>query len=350
MRVSIRLDDTGFDVTLPDDVAIAELLPAVCDIGVGHGADPWTAPLARHVYVPTLGPLDPSTTLTEAGVADGDLLLVTATPTAPVAARGTDSADVLCATVHAQYRWDSRSTQVAALSAALCATAALGYNLLPGAVVPRLLLTAAAVASAATLAGRWDAGTAPVMHPIAVAAALVGAVLLPATMIDAPAPSAGIAVATVALLVLAAAGRIALLPTGDPVETIRVHGLLVSGTAGAAAFGAALAALGAAGPPGRVFGAVVATVLLTRAAHRQPPASRTVLLVAGITSATAWFVTLYPLGPRWTTGIAVAAMGLAVSVPSLARAPGAPAVLGAAERIALVATLPAAWWALELYR
>ncbi|MCV7347304.1 type VII secretion integral membrane protein EccD [Mycolicibacterium rhodesiae] len=80
-RVSIRTTDRETDVTLPAGIPIAELIPAVVDvIGAAEfsGADP-------HLTRVCGQRLDPQTTLAQAAIHDGELLiLTTAERTAPI--------------------------------------------------------------------------------------------------------------------------------------------------------------------------------------------------------------------------------------------------------------------------
>lgn len=342
MRVSIRLDDIGFDATVPGDVPAAELLPALWDIGIAHGADEGTAALSRHLYVPGAGPVDPSASLTEAGVTDGELLVLTTAPAAPIEIVDADPARALARHTRDGDRWSPRRSRIAALAAAACAAATVGYTAIPDAPVPRLLLAAAAVATVAVPAARWMPGVADVFAPVAVAAGLVVATTLPAMMFDVDIAMTGLALAAVALVVLAAAGRAVLTLGGsEPGRWAGRHARVVAGAAAAAGIGAVLAG-------DVVFSAVVAVVLLSRAGHPLPPTARAVLLTTGTLGACAALVTQAPAGAAWPAAVglsaAACALGWTVAGPTARLLP----ILAAAERIALVAVLPAAWWALDL--
>ena len=342
MRVSIRLDDIGFDATVPDDVPAAELLPALWDIGIAHGADEGTAALSRHLYAPGAGPVDPSATLTEAGVTDGELLVLTTESAAPTEVLHVDPARALAQRTRDRDRWTPRRSRIAALAAAACAAAAVGYTAIPEAPVPRLLLTAAAVATVAVPAARWAPGVADMFAPVAVAAGLVVATTLPAMMFGAELATTGLVLASAALVVLTAAGRgVLALGGSEPDRWAHLHAHSVTGAATAAGIGAVLA-------DNLVFSAVVAAVLLLRAGHPLPPSTRSVLLTAGILSACAALVTHAPGGTAWPAAVGVAAAAFALRWAVAGSTAGLLRVLAAVERIALVAVLPAAWWALDL--
>ncbi|CAJ1585162.1 EsaB/YukD family protein [[Mycobacterium] wendilense] len=341
MRVSIRLDAIGFDVTLPGDVPVAELLPAVHDIGIAHGADQCVAALARHLYVPGVGPVAPSESLTAAGVADGDLLVLGTAPVPPVHPRGADPPSLLAQQTLDQSRWSPRRSRIAALSVAVCAAAALGYTAIPGAPVPGLLLAGAAVATVAVPAARWVPDVTDVVAPVGIAAALVVTTALPAMMFGGDATDAGIGLCVLAVVLLAAAGRAVLLGAGSrrgPLRLARLHGAAVSGAAVAAALGAMLAADAA-------LTALVAAVLLLRAGHPLPPPTRVVLLAAGTITASVGALVSAAFGATWPAPnaalVCLLAIGWAVAGPptGLARA------RAATERVALLAVLPAAAWA-----
>ncbi|MCV7105648.1 EsaB/YukD family protein, partial [Mycolicibacterium chitae] len=261
MRVSIRLNDIGFDVTVPDDVPAAELLPALWDIGIAHGADEGTAALSRHLYAPGVGPVDPSATLTEAGVTDGELLVLTTESAVPTEVLDVDPARALARHTRDRGRWTPRRSRIAALAAAACAAAAVGATAIPEAPVPRLLLAAAAVATVAVPAARRAPGVTDVFAPVAMAAGLVIAAALPAMIFDAGIALTGLALAAVALVVLATAGRAVLTRGGsEPARWAGLHARVVAGAAAAAGIGAVLA-------DDVVFSAVAAVVLLLRAGH-----------------------------------------------------------------------------------
>ena len=83
-RVAVHAGGGHLDLVLPNAIAVGLLLPPLCDI-VDAAPAPWrTRPGAhpRQLCPPGLPPLDPSKTLPENGIRDGDVLVLTAAPCA----------------------------------------------------------------------------------------------------------------------------------------------------------------------------------------------------------------------------------------------------------------------------
>ncbi len=246
-----------FDVALPGDVPLSEMMPALCELGAVPAAR------ATHVSTPS-GPLDSSRTLAELAVADGTLLLLGTTTPAPRRRPATDAAETV-----AQWTTSARAPHLVApavLAAVLVFGAVAAAAALPHAAgTPRLLLIAAAVMAVALLGARWRPDSAQVAMPAAIAAGVLTVTLLPATILGADLATATVAAGAVAVVVMAVAGRVAPLITRDDAEAqLRAHQYLVCGAAGAAASAAVGTAVCATDWRQLGFGILVASVLLAR--------------------------------------------------------------------------------------
>ncbi|MCV7320088.1 EsaB/YukD family protein [Mycolicibacterium confluentis] len=257
--VAIRCGDNMFDVALPGDVPLSEMMPALCELGAVPAAQ------ATHVSTPS-GPLDSSRTLAELAVADGTLLLLGTTTPAPRRRPATDAAETV-----AQWATSPQAPHLVApavLAAVLVFGAVAAAAALPHAAgAPRLLLVAAAVMAVALLGARWRPDSAQVAMPAAIAAGVLTVALLPATILGAHLTTATVAAGAAAAMVMATAGRIAPLVARAPDDAaalLRAHRHVVSGAAGATAVSALSTVLCATGWSHVVFGVLVASVLLAR--------------------------------------------------------------------------------------
>ncbi|OBF16151.1 hypothetical protein A5727_14450 [Mycobacterium sp. ACS4331] len=267
--MAIRCGDNVFDVALPSDVPLSEMMPALCELGAVPARQ------ATCVGTPS-GPLDSSRTLAELGVADGTLLVLGGSTPAPRRRADTDAAEAVARS--ASNPDNPALAEHAALAAALAFGAVAAAAVLPYAAgTPRLLLVAAVVMALALLGARWRPDTAAVAAPVALSAGVLTATLLPATILGTRLATATVAAGAAAVAVMAAAGRIAPLLPRSPDHAAAVlvaHRRLLCGAAGAAAVSALCTVLDAAGWPQAVFGLLVVSVLLTRtctAAAATPP-------------------------------------------------------------------------------
>ncbi|BBX06278.1 type VII secretion integral membrane protein EccD [Mycolicibacterium aichiense] len=123
-QVSIRTGDRETDISLPSGIPIAELMPAVVDlIGAAqfHGTDP-------HLTRVCGQRLDAQTTLAQAAIHDGDLLILsTAAATAPLPRFDISGAvaDVVAALPEPRWRFLRRSGGLCLLAWAAAAVLAL---------------------------------------------------------------------------------------------------------------------------------------------------------------------------------------------------------------------------------
>lgn len=362
-RVAVRLGGAELDVALPTGVPVGALLPSLWDIAASHGVAPRPAPAvsAWRLHQPGRGPLDSSTTLSESGIRDGDVLILSPAPTPEPHVRTHDSADELARTMAGPV-WTSEWSRTAALLIGVAATGLIGFMVVPGPfAAPRLLLAAAAAALASVLCTAVTRRTGDPMLIAAMVSGLVAVAALPATLTAAQsAHSTGVALGALGVIVLCVAGRMAL-ATAGPAESWsagrarRRHAHLVSAAAVAAALGVGFSAPGA-GPPGWprwAFTAAVAAALLLRIRTQPEAIARALLTASGVFSAAVTFTTIP--GTHTLLSVGACAGGAAVAGWLGLRSPR-PAPAGALRRcvdaaglLVPAAVIPLAAWALGLY-
>lgn len=309
-HVSIRTVDADVDVTLPSYIPIAELMPAVVDL---VGTVP-SAGSCLHLARVSGEPLDPAATIAHYGIADGELLVLTAAAPAPASPPRFDTSTAVleataalqaarlitgrragrivtcwCAAVgmvlvgHATL--EANTTRPPAGTAgcaifllamsAIAATSLLTWRLLrcaPLVLFPIAAVAMTAAAAAVGAVGRWwsTAAVGPMLTTISLAT-LAGSTFLTVR-------SSGLATAELPdseLQARATAARHRLL-------------LLVITAVSAAALGTVVTAATTQRPAiAAAFIAVVAATLILRAARTPDPYSFVVLLVSsGIATTT----------------------------------------------------------------
>lgn len=194
-RVSVQIDTlvdmligtdrggTVIDVTLPSGVEVAELIPAIVDLAVGADGVDAESPTAWKLARVGGTVLDASRTLTENGIREGELLMLTGAASAPVT-----RAEAPPGLEPAAGRWHGARTALA-LWCPIAGTAAVVWTGLMrddiGRTVPAAMLTVGAVAAVLPYRHRRDPLTATASALIVVMlAAVLGLLVVP----DGPGP------------------------------------------------------------------------------------------------------------------------------------------------------------------
>ena len=117
-RVSVHAGTAVIDLALPAGMPVATLLPPIIDTLKAHGI---SDPIAKRylLSVPGVATLDPSTTLAQCGISDGDVLLLSASATPPPAFRYDDVAEAVSETIDGRAGTPSQSYRATRLAAAL---------------------------------------------------------------------------------------------------------------------------------------------------------------------------------------------------------------------------------------
>ncbi|MBI3228332.1 MAG: type VII secretion integral membrane protein EccD [Mycolicibacterium cosmeticum] len=412
-RVSVAWSGVLVDVALPRGLPLAALLPDLVDLVVGHDvrAD---VTRTWHLRRPLGEWLDAAMTLRECGVHDGDVLTMSGAPvptfarTAPGQFRTVDLAQaprptarvseawawcaaVAVATLMAPLAMDGNPVVSAAIGAATVAIAAVVARRAPGARMAScvvavifsaatgylvigtspqaanvLLGSAAAAVSSIALLRLTRSGTT-LLTACATFAALVAVAVTPAVVTPVGMLVVAAILTLAALSTLGTAARLVIMLTGltptltghtESAVTDRraVHARavlagVVSGSAAAAATGAAVLAVGyaeagsvpAAGP---VLPAVVAGVLFLRSRLFADGDCRIAVVSGGLVCATATSVILLLSVPAHAGWLAVTSVGVAGSLyaqrhsvsPSWARS------VDVLEGALLVSVIPLAGW------
>lgn len=113
-RLSIHADSRSVDLCLSAAIPIGSLIPSIVDVLARNG-DFHTGPLAVRYRLSFPGgvALDPSKTLSQTGIRDGAVLLLTSTSTELLAPRFDDAADAVSASVAAmERRWTPRRARL----------------------------------------------------------------------------------------------------------------------------------------------------------------------------------------------------------------------------------------------
>jgi type VII secretion integral membrane protein EccD len=120
-RVSVNAGNAIVDLVLPAGLPVAELVPGIVDILNGHGGDRFGDPSAKRYQLaqPGSSALPASATLAQSGILDGEILVLSQSPTPLPDPRYDDVADAVSATIDATARpWTDQPAQVAAAVAA----------------------------------------------------------------------------------------------------------------------------------------------------------------------------------------------------------------------------------------
>lgn len=293
-RITLHIDGAAVDITVPTDIRVAELLPALHDLAIRCGAPPRTAPLAKQLYLPDRGPVDTSNTLAELGIRDGQHVILASRSLPPPRSVQHDGADAVVFGASRAGQPSATAQQAAALGIVGLA-AAMGYAVVPDApACQRLLLGSALALTAGVLGADRDSAA---LIPVTLSAGLVATAALGSTLFELSAVRSGAVLAVLVLLTLGGAARIAVALSGRPTRGVDATARLrlcwfhrvLAGAAGAAGPAAVLTV---AGPAWSAF-AVAATLgaaLLARGVSESHASTRAVLLLSGIVCSAALFV------------------------------------------------------------
>ena len=157
-RVSIRTADAEVDLALPADIPIGELLPAAIDLITGDNTALSPDVGGREVRLsrPGAAVLDPTKSLAQCGVRDGELLLLATASASPLRQRFDACAAVASTVESMTRRWSPAVSATAATAVAGWSAVAAGVLLampLVDADSPRHIGAAAAAGSLALILG-----------------------------------------------------------------------------------------------------------------------------------------------------------------------------------------------------
>lgn len=411
-RVCIQADRHGdpvvVDVVLPSSPPLGELLPTIVGF-VDGGAFPGDTAVRWRLDHPSIGRLDPSLSLIDNGIRDGDLLLLDTDGarslgplrrTAPqvvthsqpprrvpghaVASWVCLLATALAAVVLASAVGSATATTSALLAAAGTIAAAVvavaaghptassvavvilagvtGFLAVPsGPAAPNVFLGATAALCAALLAMRLSGRTSMTLVALSALSLPVAAV----TLVALPATAAGAALSTVSLSLLAVAPRAAVLAGRlgpdhwhDGVEEsaavahVVLSGLVAGSAAGTAAGATVLVVAGQRGPTAgaATLAGVVAAILLLRSRTYVDADRQITLLAGGVANAIACLCLVLILHP--TVAGPIAGMLILVGLAALRRprcGSRVTRVLNRLEYVALAAVVPVACWVGGVY-
>jgi type VII secretion integral membrane protein EccD len=403
-RLSVQAGEGhAVDLVLPRTPPVAALLPTIVDLA---GAEPggWrlSRPDGRHV--------DDSISLQQNMIEDGDLLLLTTDEPPPLPPRQPDVFELTAATAAAPsselsspiprvlFLWSVISTAAVACahggarSGAVCAAlgcvgslaaahatdrtdrsvswvlcgAAIVFGVAAGFLAvpsppsaPNVLLAAAAgsaVACAVLRLHRWALVLGAATVSLGVPVALTAAIATVHPVLPTP---AGAVLSALALTVLSAAPRLAVIATGlapdvaEPQRAARAHSILtgvVLGSSSAVALGAALVAIGGPHRCAPILGWLLAAAMLLRVTSYIDAARRWALTITGSLCITAAFtvsIRSIPSSAPWLS-LALLAAGFAV----LHAGPPTDTterLMARAEIVALVLVIPTALWVADVY-
>lgn len=393
---------------LPAGCPLGVMMPAIVEAAVG--ATP-AEPLRWHASRLAGNPLDGSLTLHELGVTDGDLIVVSgAGPVAAPRVHGDVDAAVVAASDHSALPMSRVAPQIGLLGcvaaavalaysgspatalhfwvaaglSAVSAAAALavrrtsahqaglaavifaataGHLAVPEAPWPAtLLLTASAALAMSTAMLRTACRSSIAAGALVAASACVAVVAAACAATQASVPVAGAALTVLALAGLSLSPKLAATLTGigpaspdiDDSTATALHRLftgLVTGLAGIASAGAALAAVGAdaSADAAVVFAADIGALLVLRHRVHVDPRRRLALILAGataLTAAGAAAVLAAPAAAYWVAGTAGAAGISATCLPLFGTAtnPVFRQAVQVLEYALLAAVIPLAVW------
>ncbi|WP_199253865.1 EsaB/YukD family protein [Mycolicibacterium mengxianglii] len=360
-RVTVYVDGRDVDVALPGDVPVAVLVPMLVDT-VGAAAP------VLGLQLTLLGGqrVDPSKSLSDNGIGDGAVLMLTAGAKPRVTPAVIDAAAAAAGITRAGSA--PVITARSGLGIATVMAGLTGFLAVPdGPGLPNVLLGAAAATVPAVLAMRVSAdgvGTgAACLAGLGTASALVG------TVGGLDVPGAGQTLAVLSLILLTAVCRLVVRWCGlaqvdgaaDDLPA-RVTGArhlmagLVAGAAAGAGVGVLVTAFGAASWPACAFAAAVAMVLLLRIRAHPEVLPSAALLIAGICCGVAVVVTAHRIVPAQTwllcllsTAVGMLAVWLGLHPPQGTFSPTAARLIRVVERAALAAAVPLACWNLGAF-
>lgn len=363
-RVTVYIDACAIDLTLPAQVPVAVLTPAIRDTLLTLGG-PAGSPTDR-LSVPGHGSLNPALTLAENGIQDGAVLIMAAREAAAATSTVIDPAAAVAA-IRPTGHWLSQpavARRVGALTSIVMA-ALTGFLLVPGGPgLPNVLLASAA-AAVAVISAHAGGDRSAVIAAAACLTVLSTAVALTATLAGLHAAYAGALLTAISVALLTLAGRMVVRVQGmsptlfdDRAQlAARAAGArtLLGGLVGGAAAGAALGVLAAvsaaASWPRCAFAAVVAMVLCLGVRAHPEPLPAGALLLAAIICGGAALVILDQLLPMqsWLVCVVTATVGAValwggVRPASVTLSPVAARALTVVEHLLLMAVVPLACW------
>ncbi|CAN5408783.1 hypothetical protein BH11ACT7_BH11ACT7_17060 [soil metagenome] len=365
-RLTLYVDTQAVDLVLPGDIPVAVLVPAVSDLLHQQGlALPTPAACIASVG---RGPLHPELTLAENGIHDGTVLTMVA-PRRPAAVDPVIDAAAAIAATRPAVPWLQHPAVARRMGLAIATGLAgvTGFLVVPdGPGLAHLLLAAAAVSVLAVVSARVAGDSRGGASATACLALLCTAAALTAVVCGRSVADAGVILAVSSVSLLTVSGRVVVRVLGLYGDDQQLSGdragtasALMNAVVSAAAVGAALGVLAAAGVgaaswPRCAFAAAVAAVLLIRVRIYPDPLPSGSLLIGGIFCIAMVLVILdrQLVSLTWGVCLAAAAIGaaavwLGAHPPTMS--PGSERVLTACEHILLVALLPLACWSLDLF-
>jgi type VII secretion integral membrane protein EccD len=380
-RVAVHTGGGHLDLVLPNAMAVGLLLPPLCDIadnaspGAPADVDPSRSARPRQLWPPGLPPLDPSKTLPENGIRDGDVLVLTETAALTVTPPALDTAEHLARSTASTALWFPAESRAAARSGTVVLAGIGGLLAVPGPpAIPHLLLAASAAGVTAAVAARLTGQGRTAFAAQAFGCALIAAATLCTCVLGGTTHHAGLLLATVSTAVVVSAGRLALLLCGlsananrdlepdtdhqavpSPFAAQCLTALVLAG-AGAATLGVCLTLSDPAWVDCAQASAVTAALLLRARAQRAVP-QRIALLVAGTACSAATLVAIRHLNPvlaPWLCALAAAtaagALWFGHRAAPRGMAPVARQIATIAECAVLAAILPLSCWGIGLYQ
>lgn len=347
-RVVVYTGGDGIDLTLPGDVPVAVLLPALHDLLSEVGLHPSRggalAPIGH-------GPLDSSKTLQQNGVRDGSVLMLRTAGVAQRAPAVIDPAVAVAAAAGQSHPAGPLAIRRAGMVVATVMAALTGVLVVPGGPgLPDVLLASAAAAVTAVVSVRVVGDPAGAGSATAWVAALCSVVALVGTLGGLSVATSGVALVVVSLAVLTCAARLVVRVSAgaEPAVLHRRLAALTAGAAAGAALGVVAVACAQPGWAACVLGAVVAAVLALRIrAHRQA-LSAFALGGGGMVCAAAALLRLGVQVPLVSCLLAVvlgvAGLLLAVSFGRIPVSPVTDRVLNGLELGLLAAVTPWGCW------
>lgn len=361
-RVAVHADAVHADLALPAGVPVAALIASVVDLMPLRDN-----PAALRPYRlgrPGQAPLDGSKTLTQQGIRDGTVLILTRADTTTAEPRFDDQAEQLAAGVRAAARpWTPAARRLAAALAASGLAGVAGFTAVPGGPgTPNALLGVAATGTVAALTIP-SSGCSPAVRAtlqcLAALAVLSAVAVMASAVAGISLQAIGAATTAVAVGLIRVAGRVAVKIAGPAGAAHDLLIGLVAGSAAAAVLGAAGVAVGepVAGVPrlvGVVFAATAGAALVLRARCHTDGRQIATLVAGGVGAVViallAAAVDAAPYRP-WPAAVAVALAGTAV-VAGFGAPADRPLVRRGAEiveSLALGALVPLACWVGGIY-
>jgi type VII secretion integral membrane protein EccD len=414
LSIHVEHDDASrtVDVALPSAICVDALLPAVVDL-TGLTEQHTGEPTRWHLGWASGAPIDLAHTLTENGVRDGDVLVLTTRPPSPPRHRDWDPCRAVVTAPDSPSEspvpeliggWallagaitlalsglsTDRIAHLVIAAVAACAAMALavsaphrpalrvadvamcaatGFLAVPaGPAAANAFLAAVAACSSAALLARWADIWSPSLTATGAFSVIIALSSAVAMVVPAPPVAVGVIVTTVSLGLLAVSPRLASTLSGlvgrtDPAgvadRAVRGHAVLtglVAGCACGAAAGATLvfiADLHDGGDPLRraAFAATVGLALVMRVRVHANHSRRTILTSSGLVCVTAALAMTAGASAMLTAGCVAVVIGAGLATAlRLDLGPAATRAVDVIDYIALTAILPLACWVGDVY-